>query len=104
VNKNRFNRLRERWRDPVLTTLTLLLALLMFVLAPLQAAGIAEAQEFGFAIALVVVGGAVFMSGNPIAIVMMLVAIGLAAIAAVLHFTITRLRRSMSISKPAHGS
>lgn len=31
------NDLRERWRDPLLTALTILLALLMFVLAPLRA-------------------------------------------------------------------
>jgi hypothetical protein len=44
---NDFSRLRERWRDPLLTVLTLLLALLMFVLAPLQAVGITGAQVVG---------------------------------------------------------
>ena len=33
----RLQDLREHWRDPLLTALTILLALLMFVLAPLQA-------------------------------------------------------------------
>ena len=77
------SRLRERWRDPLLTTLTLMLALLMFVLAPLQAVGITGAQDLGFAIALVVIAAAVVLSGNPIAIVVMLAAVGLAVTAAV---------------------
>jgi hypothetical protein len=79
------SRLRERWRDPLLTTLTLLLALLMFVLAPLQAVGITGAQDLGFAIALVVIAAAVVLSGNPIAIIVMLAAVGLAVTAAVLR-------------------
>ena len=79
------SRLRERWRDPLLTTLTLLLALLMFVLAPLQAVGITGAQDLGFAIALVVIAAAVVLSGNPIAIAVMLAAVGLAVTAAALR-------------------
>jgi hypothetical protein len=77
------NRLRERWRDPLLTALTLLLALLMFGLAPLRAADIPGVQEFGFAIVFVVTGAVLILSGNLIAIIMLLVAIGLAAAAAV---------------------
>jgi hypothetical protein len=48
----------------------------MFVLAPLQAVGITEAQDLGFAIALVVIAAAVVLSGNPIAIAVMLAAVG----------------------------
>jgi hypothetical protein len=62
-----------------------LLALLMFVLAPLYAAGISGAQDLAFATALVVTGAIVLLSGNHIAITAMLVAIGLAAVAAVLR-------------------
>jgi len=39
-------RLRERWSDPLLTTLTVLLILRMFVFAPLQAIGIKLFQVF----------------------------------------------------------
>jgi hypothetical protein len=39
IATNGLNRLREQWRDPLLTSVTLLLALLMFVLVPLEAAG-----------------------------------------------------------------
>ena len=31
--------LRERWNDPLLTALTALLAVMLFVIAPLQASG-----------------------------------------------------------------
>lgn len=82
---NGLSRLRERWRDPLLTALTLLLAFLMFVLAPLQAVGITGAQDLGFAIVVLVIGAAVVLSGNPIAIVVMLAAVGLAITAAVLR-------------------
>jgi hypothetical protein len=38
--KERFCRLQARLRDPLLTVLTLLLAFMLFVIAPLHAAGI----------------------------------------------------------------
>jgi hypothetical protein len=50
---------RERWRDPLLTVLTVLLTLIMFVVAPFQAAGVAGAQDIGFAIAVIVIGALV---------------------------------------------
>ena len=77
--------MREEWRDPLLTVLTLLLALLMFVLAPLEAVGFTGAQDLGFAIAVLVIGATVVLSGNPIAIVVLLIGIGLATTAAVLR-------------------
>jgi hypothetical protein len=64
--------------------LTLLLALLMFVLAPLQAVGITGAQDLGFIIVVVVIGAAVVLSGNPIAILVMVAGLGLAISAYVL--------------------
>src|SRR5262245_36077333 len=79
------SRLRERWRDPLLTTLTLVLLLFIFVLAPLEAVGIAGAQDLGFAIAVLVIGAVVLLSGNLPAIVVMLAAVGLAVTAAVLR-------------------
>jgi amino acid transporter len=54
---------RERWRDPLLTILTVLLTLIMFVVAPFQAAGVAGAQDIGFAIAVIVIGALVILSG-----------------------------------------
>jgi hypothetical protein len=80
---NGYGDLRERWRDPLLTIVTVVLAPLMFVLAPLEAQGISQAQELGFVIAVLVIGAAIVWSGNPIAIAAMLLASGLAATAAV---------------------
>jgi hypothetical protein len=76
---------RERWSDPLLTVLTILLTLIIFVVAPLQGAGIAGAQDIGFAIAVIVIGAIVILSGNSIAIVAMVVAFGLALTATMLR-------------------
>jgi hypothetical protein len=51
----RFHGLQERLGDPLLTVLTILLALLLFVIAPLHAAGIVSSQDVGLALALVVI-------------------------------------------------
>ena len=48
---------RKRYADPLLTTLTILLVLLMFVVAPLQIERGIGATEFGAAIALMMIGG-----------------------------------------------
>jgi hypothetical protein len=80
------SRLREQWRDPLLTALTVLLVVLMFVLAPLEAVGLTGAQDIGFAIAVLVIGAAIILSGNPIAIIAMLIAIGLVLAAGVVRF------------------
>lgn len=74
--------LRDRWRDPLLTALTVLLALLLFVFAPLRADHIPGAQDAGFALVAVVTGATFFISGRPIAFTALLVAIGLAGAAA----------------------
>ena len=50
--KLRFHRLQERLGDPLLTVLTILFALLLFVIAPLHAAGIVLSQDVGLAVAL----------------------------------------------------
>ena len=75
--------LRERWRDPLLTALTVLLALLMFVLAPLRAEQIPGAQELGFALVALVTGAVLILSGKRFAMWALLMAILLAAIASI---------------------
>ena len=75
--------LRERWRDPLLTALTTLLALLMFVLAPLRAEHIPGAQEIGFTLVALVTGAVLIISGQRLAIWALLTAILLAFIAAI---------------------
>ncbi|MFN5667670.1 MAG: hypothetical protein ACK47P_10530, partial [Bradyrhizobium sp.] len=59
--------LRERWGDSLLTVLTGLLLVMMFVVAPLQALGLFEFQVFELLLAIFLVGGVFVMSGSAIA-------------------------------------
>jgi hypothetical protein len=77
--------LRERWQDPLLTVLTIIFALLLFVLAPLRADHIPGVKELVFGLLALVTGAVLVLSGRPIAIGTLLVAIVLAAIAAILR-------------------
>ena len=83
--KLRFRHLQERLSDPLLTVLTILLALLLFVIAPLHAAGIVASQDSGLAVALVVIVTVLFAYGISAAVVVMLVGFALALAAAVLR-------------------
>ena len=80
----RFERLQARWRDPLLTTLTVMLALMLFVLAPLHAAGTIKSENFGLALIVVCTAALFVVSGSPLTIVAVMVAIGFAAVAAAL--------------------
>jgi hypothetical protein len=82
-----FTLLSVRWRDPVLTALTFLLAVLLFIVAPLHAAGVIHSQIFGFAMVLVVVGGCIVVTAKRVAIAAMLVGLGLAGTSAVLRLS-----------------
>jgi Ion channel len=84
--KARFARLQTRWRDPLLTTLTILLAILLFVLAPLYAAGTIKSEIFELALILVCTAALFVVSGNPLTVVAVLIAIGFTVVGAVLHF------------------
>jgi len=77
--------LRERWQDPLLTVLTIVLALLMFVLAPLRADHIPGITELAFGLVALVTGAVLVLSGRPVAIGTLLLAIVLTAIAAILR-------------------
>jgi Ion channel len=81
------NGLRERWNDPLLTTLTVILILMMFVFAPLQAIGIKSFQLLDFASALALITGMFFLSGSPIVAVALVAAFIMAGTAAVLRQT-----------------
>jgi len=72
-------RWQKRYGDALLTMLTCLLLLLMFVVAPLQAAGVGVVQDFGFVVALLMIAGALVVSGSPAAFAVMLVAFGMYA-------------------------
>ena len=75
--------LRERWNDPLLTALTALLAVMLFVIAPLQASGVFVFQAFEFVLAIVLVAGVFVMSGNRTAFAAMLVSLVMATIGAI---------------------
>lgn len=73
----RIRNLQEQYRDPILTALTALLLVLLFVVAPLEATGHIVFQAFGFVVALAMIGCALFMSGSTAAFIAMLVAFGM---------------------------
>jgi Ion channel len=77
------SRLRERWSDPLLTALTVLMILMLFVFAPLQAVGVRMFQMLEFASALGLIGGVFFMSGSPMVLVALLAAFIMASTAAI---------------------
>ncbi len=83
--KLRFRRLQERLGDPLLTVLTILLALLLFVIAPLHAAGIVISQDVGLAFALVIIVTVLFAYRLSGAVIVLLVGFGLALAATVLR-------------------
>jgi hypothetical protein len=77
--------LRERWADPLLTALTILLVIMMFVVAPLQALGIFAFQVTELFLALLLVGGIFVISGSPLAVIAMLVALAMIVTGAILR-------------------
>ncbi len=70
----RLHQLRLENRDWLLTLLTAVLMLMIFVFAPLHAAGIFLFQAFAIAGLLAIIGGALIISGNPIALGLMSIA------------------------------
>jgi Ion channel len=79
------NQLRDRWADPLLTALTVLLVIMLFVVAPLQAQRIFAFQVFELVLALFLVGGVFFMSGSRLAVAAMLVALTMITTGAILR-------------------
>ncbi len=67
-------RSRARYGEQLLTATTVILAFLLFVFAPLQAAGIIAFEALGFAAALVLIISTVAMSGSLVALGLMLFA------------------------------
>lgn len=76
-------RLRDRWSDPLLTALTVLLAVMLFIIAPLQALGIFVFQAFELVFAIVLMAGVFVMSGSRTAVVAMLAALAMATTGAI---------------------
>jgi hypothetical protein len=83
--RDRFRQLQERLHDPLLTALTILLAILLFVIAPLQATGLLAAHYFGIAFAPVLITAIFVMSRSPAAVSAILVAVALIVVATLLR-------------------
>jgi hypothetical protein len=81
----RLLRLRERLSDPLLTALTILLGVLMFVIAPLQAMGLLAVHHFGIAFGLVLIAAIFVVSGSSVAVAATLVAVGMVVVATLLR-------------------
>jgi hypothetical protein len=78
-------RLRDRWSDPLLTALTVLLVVMLFVIAPLQATGIFLFQAFELLLAIIMVVGVFVMSGSRIAVLAMVTGLATATVGALLR-------------------
>jgi hypothetical protein len=85
---DRFRQLQERLRDPLLTALTILLAIYMFVLMPLQAIGVLAAHYFAIALAPAFIAAIFVVARHPAAVMALI-----AALAAVVASTLLRLRQ-----------
>jgi hypothetical protein len=78
-------RLRQQWSDPLLTALTVLLFVMLFVIAPLQASGIFLFQAFELLFAIILIAGVFIMSGSRIAVIAMVAALAMATVGALLR-------------------
>jgi hypothetical protein len=77
--------MRDRWGDSLLTALTGLLVVMLFVVAPIQALGLFVFQAFELFLAVILVSGVFIVSGSRIAVAAMLGALVMASVAAVLR-------------------
>jgi hypothetical protein len=79
------DQLRQRWADPLLTVLTVLLIIILFVVTPLQALGIFAFQVSELVLALLLVAGVFVMSGSRTAMAAMLGALAMIAVGVTLR-------------------
>jgi hypothetical protein len=70
-------RIHERWRDRILTGLTLLMSLDLFVVAPLGAAHAAQIRPFSVGIVILLAGGLVVVSRSVVPVVAIIAAVGI---------------------------
>jgi ion channel len=87
-----FRRLQVRLSDPLLTALTIMLAILLFVVGPLQGAGIVAAHQFGIAFGVVLIAAVFIVSDSWIAVVAIVIAVVLIVAA-----TFMRLRQPSAV-------
>jgi hypothetical protein len=82
----RLGRSQQRFSDPLLTVLTLMLSILLFGIGPMQASGIITGQHFGYIFGLVLLPAAFLYSRNLLVAAPIAVAIALVLTAALLDF------------------
>ena len=70
-------RIHERWRDRILTGLTLLMSLDLFVVAPLGAAHAVHIRSFSIGIVILLAAGLVIVSRSVVPIVAIIAAVGI---------------------------
>jgi hypothetical protein len=75
--ESRLRALQEKYGDRFVTLVTILLVLLLFVVAPLQAAGAVMFQAFAGVVALFMVGSVLIISASLVAAALMLIAFAL---------------------------
>jgi Ion channel len=80
-----FRGLQERLSDPLLTSLTIMLAVLLFVVGPMQAAGVVAAHHFAIAFGLVLVAAVFIVSDSWVAVAAILTAVVLIVVATVMR-------------------
>lgn len=71
----------EQLGDQLLTALTILLSVLLFIVAPLQANGVLPAPSFGLLFGLVLIPAGFIVSGNRLALILILSAMALVVVA-----------------------
>jgi hypothetical protein len=84
--KQRLGGVRDQLHDPLLTVLTVLLLLVLFVIAPLHSAGIISAQGYGSLLMLLLASAVLVQSRTLLGIMVLLTALGFAAAVGVLRF------------------
>src|SRR5262249_51776567 len=85
MTREKFRRLHERISDPLLTVLTIMLAVLLFVVAPPQVAGVITGHYVGFVFLSVLIFAAFMVSGSRVAVGMILIAIAIIIVAMALE-------------------
>lgn len=78
-------RLREKWGDSLLTVLTALLSVMLFVLAPMQALGYLVFQVFELAVAITLIACVFVLSGSRTVVIAMMVGLVMLIVGAILR-------------------
>jgi hypothetical protein len=79
------NKTRHDWEDPLLTALTVLLLVMMFAVAPLQALGAFAFQVSELLMAIMLVVGVFVMTGSHTAVAAMVIALAMIVTGAILR-------------------